>query len=170
MFSLELPVEWNLRSIFENCIAWLCGVTPPCATYTRCWALSAHTTQMLFSDLIPKSIGSIFSKKLESTTMFHYSGTNASLEPHHTAQLQSIEAFAGSQMIRALKGLLQLKALARSSKDQLIGLSILLFGDLITVGFSNAKTTAWDVRPHKIVDTETSSLISTANLRVTEKC
>ena len=109
-------------------------------------------------------------KTLESTTMFYCSGSNTSLEPHYTAQLQSIEAFAGSQMIRALEGLLQPKALAKSSKDQLIGLSILLFGELISVGFSNAKTTAWDVRPHNIVDTETSSLISTANLRVTEKC
>ena len=170
MFSLEPPVEWNLRSIFENCIAWLCGVTPPCATHSRGWTLSAHTPQMLFSNLIPKSIGSILSKTLESTTMFYCSGSNTFLEQHYTAQLQSIEAFAGSQMIRALEGLLQPKALAKSSKDQLIGLSILLFGELISVGFSNAKTTAWDVRPHNIVDTETSSLISTANLRVTEKC
>lgn len=125
---------------------------------------------MLFSSLIPNSIGSRISEQLERTTTFYYSGFNAPLEESYTAQLQGIEAFAGSQMIQAIEGLLQPKALAQSSQDQLIGLSILLFGELVSVGYSNAKTTAWNVRPRAVVAIEASSLISIADIKVTEKC
>ena len=89
---------------------------------------------MLFSNLIPKSIGNRISELLERITTFNYIDTNAPLEEYHT-QIQGIEAFVGSQMIRAIEGLLKPKALAKSSQDQLIGLSILLFGELITVGY-----------------------------------
>ncbi|KAL2048873.1 hypothetical protein ABVK25_010879 [Lepraria finkii] len=99
---------------------------------------------MLFSNLIPKSIGNSISELLERTTTFYYSDTNAPLEESYTAQIQGIEAFVGSQMIQAIEGLLKPKALAKSSQDQLIGLTILLFGELVTVGYSNTKMTAWD--------------------------
>lgn len=168
--SFEQNVEWDLRWIFENCIAWLCGVIGPAATYSRGWFLSAHTTQMLFSNLIPKSIGNRISELLERTKMFYYSDTNAPLEESYTAQIQGIEAFVGSQMLQAIEGLLKPKALAKSSQDQLICLTILLFGELVTVGYSNTKTTAWEVRPYAMVETEASSLISIADIRVTEKC
>lgn len=102
--------------------------------------------------------------------MFSYSDTNASLEESYTAQIQGIEAFVGSQMLQAIEGLLKPKALAKSSQDQLICLTILLFGELVTVGYSNTKTTAWEVRPYAMVETEASSLISIADIRVTEKC
>lgn len=102
--------------------------------------------------------------------MFNYSDTNAPREESYIAQIQDIEAYVGSQMIQAIDGLLKPKALAKSSQDQLIGLSILLFGELITVGYSDSKMTAWDVRPHAVVETEASSLILIANIRVTEKC
>ena len=102
--------------------------------------------------------------------MFDYSDTNTPLGKSYTAQIQGIEAFVGSQMIQGIEGLLKPKTLAKSSQDQLIGLSILLFGELISVGYSNTKTTAWDVSHHAMVETEASSLISIANIRVTEKC
>ena len=73
-------------------------------------------------------------------------------------------------MLQAIEGLLKLKALAKSSQDQLIGLSILLFREMISAGYSNTKTTAWDVRHHAMVEIEASSLISIANIRFTERC
>ena len=124
---------------------------------------------MLFSNLIPKSISNRISELLERITIFNYPDTDAPLEESYT-QIQGIEAFVGSQMLQAIEGLLKPKALAKSSQNQLIGLSILLFGELISAGYSNTKTTAWDVRHHAMVEIETSSLISIANIRVTEGC
>ena len=167
--SLKPKFEWNLRGIFDECIGWLCGVTGPSATYGCGWVLSVHTTQMLFSNLIPRSIGNRISELLERITTFSYPDTNTPLEESYT-RIQGIEAFVGSQMLRVIEGLLQPKALAKSSQDQLIGLSILLFGELISAGYSNTKAIAWDVRHHAIVDIEASSLISIATIRVTERC
>lgn len=96
--------------------------------------------------------------------MFCSFDTNAPVEESYTAQIQGIEAFCGSQMLQVIEGLLKPKVLAKRSQDQLIGLSILLFGELMTVGYSNTRTTAWDVRPLAMVETEASSLISIANI------
>ena len=124
---------------------------------------------MLFSNLIPKSIGNRISELLERITVFNYPDTNAPLEESYT-QIQGIEAFVCSQMLQAIERLLQPEALAKSSQDQLIGLSILLFGELVSAGYSDTKTIAWDVRHHAMVEIEASSLISIANIRVTERC
>ena len=99
------------------------------------------------------SKGSKVSQMLERATMFYYSGTDASLDENYTEHLQSIEAVVGSHILQVLEGLLQPKALAKTSQDQLISLFLLLFGELIAVG---AKMTTRNVRPHAMVETEIS--------------
>ena len=133
-------------------MAWLGGSIGPNSKHIRSWTLLADITQMIFSNLIPKSRGSKISKQLERTTTFHHLTTNNTLEEFHTRELQTIEAYVGSQMLRAMEDALQSKALAKSSPDRLIGLSILLFGELVSVGYSNTKPTIWDVRAYTILE------------------
>ena len=150
--SLEIELEWDLHWAFESCMTWLCGEISPSALYSRGWALSARRTQKQFKDLMPESRGRKISKFLELIPDIQCSGVGPPLGGFDTVQTEKIEALVGSEMLLALEGLLQPRALAKHSQDQLIGLFILLFGETITVGHSHSNIIDLDVRSRAVIN------------------
>ena len=135
--------------MFETRMAWLCGKK---AARPRQYHHHAHriaqSANVLFSKVVPKSQGEKLSVQLDS--ILYYPRNVEDFSQASLIQLQSTKASYGNQVIQVFEALLQPQALARKSQDHLIGLCILLFDELISVGCSTVKTNVVKVRPHAI--------------------
>ena len=127
---------------------WLSDPGSHTIACSRAWLFSSFSTEQLLSQYLPSRLCESIRGLVVTTTLIHNWGSEIQCPRLSTAELRSIRAFAGSQMVKTLELALHPSSLAKSSIDQLEGLFILLFGTMIAVSYTKATAESLDVRSH----------------------
>lgn len=100
--------------------------------------LSSLKAEHLLSNLVDSNLTRALRVLVETASILHNWGDNATYSHYSSSDLWSIRSFAGSQVLRALEANLTNTILARASSKVLKALFLVLLGTIIAVGYTDS--------------------------------
>ena len=132
--SVEPVARWGLSAISSNCTDWITSSHLPANVDNFAWIFSSLNSERLLSGWVSPDLSMALRVLIETSSVLHNWGCNASYAGYSATDLLSIHSFAGSQVLRGLDAALSIHTLAKASQGGLKALFLVLFGTTTAVG------------------------------------
>lgn len=127
---------WDLGAVSSDCAKWICEEHVSPASTSRVCMLSSLKAADLLSKFVDPGLSKALRVVVETSSILHNWGDDATFSRYSSSDLWSIRSFAGSQALRNLEAVLMNNRLAKSSKDVLKAVFLVLLGTVIAVGYT----------------------------------
>ena len=134
--------HWNLDTITRDFAQWMSNqqLTP---TWTsRVGVLSSFNLTRLLSTLVPGNMSQNFRLFVETSSALYNRGVEQGYAGCNLTELWQIRSFAGNKVLVGLQEILNNSALSRASLSELKALFLILFGTIVSVGYSEQSSPA----------------------------
>ncbi len=131
-------ILWDLDAVSSDCAKWICEEHVEPVSNSRVWMLSSLKAEDLLSNFVDPDLSKALRILVETSSILHNWGGDATFSHYSSSDLWSIRSFAGSQALRNLGAVLTNNRLATSSKDVLKAVFLILLGTIIAVGYTSS--------------------------------
>lgn len=137
--------DWNLDTITRDFAQWMSNQRLTPSSTSRVAILSSFNLTRLLSTLVPDNMSQNFRLFVETSSALYNQGFQLEHAGYNLMDLWRIRSFAGNEVLKGLQKVLNINVLARASLFELKALFLVLFGTILSVGYS------WQLPPSGIV-------------------
>ena len=127
---------WHLDTITQDFAQWMSNPQLTPTSTSRVGILSSFNLTRLLSTLVPSDMSQNFRLFVETSSALYNRGFQQEYAGCNPLDLWQIRSFAGNKVLEGLQGLLNNNALSRASLFELKALFLVLFGTIVSVGYS----------------------------------
>ena len=138
---------WNLDTISLDFAQWMSNQQLTPTSTSRVGILSSFSLTRLLSTSTPGNVSQYFRLFVETSSALYSRGFQQEYAGYNLIDLWRIRSFAGNKVLEGLQGLLNNNALSRARLFELKALFLVLFGTIVSVGYSGQWTQAVIVSP-----------------------
>ena len=130
--------DWSLDAITRDFAQWMSNRQP--TSTSRVGILSSFNLTRLLSTLVPSNMSQDFRLFVETSSALYNQGFQQEYAGYNPIDLWRIRSFTGDKVLVGLQGVLNNNALSRASLLELKALFLILFGTIVSVGYSGQLT------------------------------
>lgn len=135
--QLDFPSEfWDLDTITRDFAQWMSNQQLTPASRSRVGILSSFKLTRLLSALFSGNMSQNCRLLVETSSALYNRGIQQDYAGYNPIELWRIRSFAGNKVLKGLEKALNKNALSRASLFELKALFLILFGTIISVGYS----------------------------------
>lgn len=133
--TFDVEIRWDLENVVLDCADWISAENLKPESNSRVWIFSSLKAEILLSTFLGGNLSKAVRVLVETSSILHNWGINASYLRYSSSDLWRIRSFAGSQVLHGLEHALKNANLAKASVDVLKALFLALLGTIIAVGY-----------------------------------
>ena len=144
-FDFHDELYWDLDTITRDFAQWMSNqqLAPP--SRSRVGILSSFKLTRLLSTLVSDNMSQNFRLFVETSSTLYNRGLQQEYAGYNAIELWRIRSFAGDKVLEGLQRVLNNKALSYASLFELKALFLILFGTIVSVGYSGQWTLSGSV-------------------------
>ncbi len=136
--DIDPEFDWSLDTITRDFAQWMSNRQP--TSTSRVGILSSFNLTRLLSTLVPSNMSQEFRLFVETSSALYNRGFQQEYAGYNSIDLWRIRSFTGDKVLVGLQGVLNNNALSRASLLELKALFLILFGTIVSVGYSGQLT------------------------------
>ena len=127
---------WNLDTITRDFAQWMSNQQLTPASRSRVGILSSFKLTRLLSTLLSGNMSQNCRLLVETSSALYNRGIQQDYAGYNPIELWRIRSFAGNKVLKGLEKVLNNNALSHASLFELKALFLILFGTIVSVGYS----------------------------------
>ena len=128
--------DWNLDTITRDFAQWMSNQRLTPTSISRVGILSSFNLTRLLSTLVPGNMSQDLRLFVETSSALYNRGFQQEYAGYNPIDLWRIRSFAGNEVLKGLQEVLNNNALSHASLFELKALFLVLFGTILSVGYS----------------------------------